>query len=232
MSGGPDDKREILAELIAADRLEVVSDAEVALAGATGGAPGVVVIAGTGSMALARDAEGRTARAGGWGYLFGDEGGAFDIVRQALRAILRAEEGWGPPTTLRENLLTAGSAAGANELMHLFYTAAWPRERIAALALLVEDAAEAGDEVARRILADAGGALAGLARSVRGQLFSVQDAVPVAPAGGVFESRAVRQSFEADLGAENVIKPCYPADVGALLCAYRAAGVEIPALEG
>ena len=84
MSGGPDDKREIIAELIDAAAIEVTTDAHVALYGAVVGA-GVIVIAGTGSIALGRDAEGVVYRAGGWGYIFGDEGSAFDIVRRALR---------------------------------------------------------------------------------------------------------------------------------------------------
>ena len=63
-----------------------------------------------------------TARAGGWGYLFGDEGGGFDIVRQALRAALRLEEGWGRATSLRAMLLEATGARDANALLHRFYT--------------------------------------------------------------------------------------------------------------
>ncbi len=77
MSGGPDDKQGLLRELIEADHLLVTHDARIALAGATGGEPGVIVIAGTGSIAFGENATGETARAGGWGYLFGDEGGGF-----------------------------------------------------------------------------------------------------------------------------------------------------------
>jgi len=89
MSGGPDDKQAILAALLPADRLIVTHDAAIALSGATTTGQGIVTIAGTGSIAFARNAAGQTARAGGWGYVFGDQGGAFDIVRQALRAAQR-----------------------------------------------------------------------------------------------------------------------------------------------
>jgi len=109
----------------------VTSDAFIALSGATAGGPGLVAIAGTGSIAFGRNAAGRTARAGGWGYLFGDEGGAFSIVRQALRAALRHEEGWGAPTELRPALLEATGAASANDLLHRLYTAEFTRQRIA-----------------------------------------------------------------------------------------------------
>ena len=88
MSGGPDDKAGLLAELIGAERLVVTHDARIAWAGATEGEPGLVVIAGTGSIAYGENAQGESARAGGWGYIYGDEGGGFDIARQALRATL------------------------------------------------------------------------------------------------------------------------------------------------
>ena len=94
MSGGPDDKQAILQEILRARRLLTTTDAVIALAGATAGQAGIITIAGTGSIAFGRNARGETARAGGWGYVFGDEGGGFDITRQALRAALRMEESW------------------------------------------------------------------------------------------------------------------------------------------
>ncbi|MBV8729303.1 MAG: ATPase, partial [Acidobacteriia bacterium] len=152
MSGGPDDKRAILEAILPADRLVVTTDAAIALAGATESGRGIIVIAGTGSMAFGRNAAGASARAGGWGYLFGDEGSAFDIVRQALRFALRMEEGWGPVTVLRDRFLAASGCTTANELMHHFYDPDWPRDRIAALAPLVDQAAANGDQVAQEIL--------------------------------------------------------------------------------
>ncbi|MGH9673252.1 MAG: BadF/BadG/BcrA/BcrD ATPase family protein, partial [Bryobacteraceae bacterium] len=76
-SGGPEDKRVILESMLRCDRLLVTHDAMIALAGATSGAAGIITIAGTGSIAFGRNAQGRVARAGGWGYVFGDEGGGF-----------------------------------------------------------------------------------------------------------------------------------------------------------
>ena len=67
----------------------------------------------------------------GWGYIFGDEGGGFDITRQALRAILRHEEGWGPATSLHNALLQETGSADANDLLHRFYTTEFPRPAIA-----------------------------------------------------------------------------------------------------
>src|SRR5438105_1868162 len=117
LSGGPEDKEAILREILPANQMLVTHDALIALSGATAGEPGIIVIAGTGSIAFGRNREGATARAGGWGYVFGDEGGGFDLTRQALRAALRLEEGWGVPTILREMLLAETGARDANDLL-------------------------------------------------------------------------------------------------------------------
>jgi N-acetylglucosamine kinase-like BadF-type ATPase len=230
MSGGPDDKREILAGIVRAGQWVVTTDASIALTGAMGGRPGIIVIAGTGSIALGRDAAGQTARAGGWGYIFGDEGSAFDIARQALRSALRSEEGWGPDTALRPILLEQTGAAAINDVMHLFYTPEWPRSRVARLAAEVDRAALAGDTVAQQILTNAAQELALFAGDVRGQLWEPGEAVEVAYIGGVFRSAAVLERFrllvEMQEGAR-VIAPRFGPAEGALLEAYNAAGVAV-----
>jgi len=195
MSGGPEDKEAILKRLLRAQRLIVTTDAEVALAGATSEGRGIIVIAGTGSIAFGKNAAGRKARAGGWGYIFGDEGGAFDIVRQSLRAALRMEEGWGPPTGLRQALLEATAAQSSNETLHWFYGSEWSRQRVAALAPLIDRCAREGDQAALAILNRAAQELAALAGAVRAQLWRPADAVEVAYIGGVFESDIVRERF-------------------------------------
>jgi len=224
MSGGPDDKQAILASLLRADRLIVTHDAAIALSGATTAGQGIVTIAGTGSIAFARNAAGQTARAGGWGHVFGDEGGAFDIVRQALRAALRMEEGWGPPTVLRQALLDATASPGANHVLHLFYTPDWPRSRVAALASVVDTAAAEGDAVALRVLENAAQELALLAASVRGQLWQPGETVEVAYIGGVFTSQRVLERYRmlVELEAGNrCAAPLHGPAEGALLEAIR-----------
>ena len=228
MSGGPDDKQAILAAMLHAERLIVTTDAVIALAGATETGQGIITIAGTGSMAFGRNAPGETARAGGWGYLYGDEGSAFDIARQGLRAALRMEEGWGPATDLRRRFLAATDSADAGQVLHRFYTDEWPRSRLATLARLVDEAAIAADTVACEILKDAAAQLAGFAASVRSQLWKPGEAVNVAYIGGVFQSGIVRERFrglvEADAGT-HCGPPRHGPHVGALLEAYRAAGL-------
>ncbi len=228
MSGGPEDKREILAAMLRADRLLVATDAVTALAGATASGQGIVTIAGTGSIAFGRNAAGREARAGGWGYIFGDEGGAFDIARQAARAALRAEEGWGPPTSLLEALLEATGSASANDMLHRLYGDEWPRPRVAALAPLVDRAAADGDRVAQRIMDGAAIQLAMLAGAVRGQLWQPGESVDVAFVGGVFRSDLLREKFRLLVEMEPGVRcaaPLHGPERGALLEAYRQAGL-------
>ena len=227
-SGGPEDKQPILAEILRTERLLVTTDALIALAGATAGQPGIITIAGTGSIAFGRNAQGRTARAGGWGYVFGDEGGAFDLTRQALRAALSAEEGWGTPTALKALLLEATGAASANDLLHRFYTTEFPRPRTASFSKLVDLAARQGDAVAQGILRKAAHELAALAGAVRRQLFQRGEAARVAYIGGVFRSRLLREDFRAlvEMAPGNACgPPTHGPAAGALLEAYHAAGL-------
>jgi N-acetylglucosamine kinase-like BadF-type ATPase len=227
MSGGPADKAALLHELIESEHWIVTHDAMIALAGATSGEPGIVAIAGTGSMAFAQNARGETARAGGWGYLFGDEGGAFDIVRQALRAVLREHEGWGARTALTPALVEAGSASDANELLHMFYTPDWPRQRIAGLAQIVNRIADEGDPTAIGVLHSAARDLALMVGSVRRQLWGEREPVRVAWVGGVFQSAILLERFRTLVSLEENTTceaPKHGPALGALLLAYRVAG--------
>jgi len=236
-SGGPADKESILREILSSDQTLVTDDAYIALCGATGGAPGIVVISGTGSIAWGRNSGGRVARAGGWGYIFGDEGSAFWIARQALRAALRWEEGWGVPTSLRARLLDHSAAANidaassVNNLLHRCYTPEFPRPRVARFAVLVNHAAESGDPSALKILDDAARELALLAIAVRGQLFAAGTPALVSYSGGVFQSRILLARFrdwvasEAGLRVTPPVFSVHGPAMGALLEAYRMAGI-------
>ncbi len=227
-SGGSEDKQEIVKEMIRAERLAVATDALIALSGAMHGQPGIITIAGTGSIAFGRNASGKTATAGGWGFLFGDEGSAFDITRQALAAVLRCEEGWGPATLLKQKLLEATGTASGSELLHLFYTADFPHGRIASYAPLVDEAAAEDDEVAGKILERAAQCLAELVSVVRERLFQRSEIVRVAYTGGVFGSTILRERFceLVELGGANRCgPPLHEPAIGALIEAYRAAGL-------
>ena len=225
-SGGAEDKVGYTKELIKSARYHVTHDAEIALTGATGGEPGIITIAGTGSIAFGRNADGKLARAGGWGYIFGDEGGAFDIARQAVRAALYMEEGWGTETILLERLLQATKSATASQLLHQFY-AEFDRVAIARLAPLVTAAAQEGDPSALQIVEYAAHHLANLAIGVYRMLFHRGQLPAVSFIGGVFESKFVLSGFKREIKSEMGVEaaaPMYPPAAGALLQALRMDG--------
>lgn len=223
-SGGAEDKEAYSRELIRSDVYKITHDAEIALTGATAGAPGMIIIAGTGSMGFGRNEEGRTARAGGWGYVFGDEGGGFDIVRRALRAVLQEEEGWGPATKLTGALLQATRATSANDLLHRFYTPAYPRSTVAQFAPLVDEVASSGDAVAEAVLRSAAAELFAFVRALHINLFRSSVGVPVAMIGAVFHSNIFREEFSRLVDCVlhcNAIHPQYSPAAGAVLEALR-----------
>lgn len=229
-SGGAQDKEIYARELARSAKYKFTHDAEIALSGGTAGQSGIIIIAGTGSMAFGRNAAGQTARAGGWGYIFGDEGGAFDLTRRALRAALQYEEGWGPPTCLRAMLLEASSEPDADTLLHRFYNGL-SRQYAASLAPLVTQAAEQGDERARSIVDAATGKLLWFIEGVYRNLFSAGESVPVAHMGGVFQSAIVREMLVRKvrecIGCP-ARPPLFSPAMGAVLEALRLDGNESP----
>jgi N-acetylglucosamine kinase-like BadF-type ATPase len=217
-TGGPDGKEPILREIIRCRRLLIVDDSTIALAGAHAAKPGIVTIAGT------RNAGGRIARTGGWGYAFGDEGGAWGIVREALRAALRFHEEWGPPTALHEMFLRETGDADIHVLRRRFYTEEYPRPRVAAFSKIVDQAAELGDAVAAGVLQSAAQDLLTITEVVRRRLFVAAEMVDVAYIGGVFRSRIVLQHFRSGLESDpstKLVEPQYGPAMGALLEAGR-----------
>jgi N-acetylglucosamine kinase-like BadF-type ATPase len=164
----------------------VVNDALVALVAGAGDGEGVVVVAGTGSIAYGRDASGRAARAGGWGYLLGDEGGGFWIGRAALAAVVRQFDGRGPVTLLTPMILDHLGLSTPSELIQEIYYRDVPHPTIAGIAGVVQRAMDERDAIAAEILARAGAELASAAGSVITRLEIRGDAFPTVLAGGIF----------------------------------------------
>ena len=167
-------------------RTLVVNDALIALVAGAGDRPGVVLVAGTGSIAYGRDAAGRAARAGGWGYLLGDEGGGFWIGRSALSAVARQFDDRGPATLLTELVLQDMQLRNPTELIYAVYGNTLPRSAVAGIAPLVQRAADQGDAVATDILVRAAAELSNAAASVITRLGMRGDAFPLVLAGGIF----------------------------------------------
>jgi N-acetylglucosamine kinase-like BadF-type ATPase len=142
------------------DRITITGDTEIALAAAFGDRPGIVVTAGTGSMAVARDPAGRLHRSGGFGWQMGDEGSGYAIGRAALGAVGRAADGRSPRTTLTTELLSVTRSGSIDALVQ--WAAAAGVAEVAGLAPAVFGAAQSGDTIAAGIMDYAARELAAL----------------------------------------------------------------------
>jgi glucosamine kinase len=166
----------------------VVNDALVALvAGAGDEGPGIVLIAGTGSICYGRNAAGQAARAGGWGYLLGDEGSGWWIGREALTAVMRAVDGRGPDTLLLPRVLEHFGFADTSDLIHEVYHRDTRRRAVAGLSGVVRQAADDGDVVARQILGAAADQLALAVLSVARRLEMRGLQFPLVLSGSLFK---------------------------------------------
>lgn len=168
--------------------LEVVTDADIALFGATNGAPGVVVIAGTGSICCGANARGQHACSGGWGPLAGDEGSGSWIARRALQAVAQASDGRGRETLLTQAALAYFNTATMDELAMALYAPSMTNDRLAGLCRHVIEAARGGDEVAREIVLAAGRELGAAAVAVIRDLHLNRERFQVSYVGGVFNA--------------------------------------------
>jgi len=219
----------VVSGLFTAHIVQVDNDAAAALAGALACRPGVIVIAGTGSVAFGRDPSGREARTGGWGYLFGDEGSGFAVGLAGVRAALRARDGTGRPTVL-ETQIPARVGRNLGEIPLLYYEGRAQRADIGALAPVVTEAAAAGDAVAASIVEEAAQGLAAAAAAVMTRLAWPDGTVPLAPVGGVFKAGRVmldrlRAALTARVPSAVLVPPQFAPAVGALLLALAAAGI-------
>jgi N-acetylglucosamine kinase-like BadF-type ATPase len=241
MTGETDIKTKILKRIVRTEHLSVVHDSVNALAGATAGQPGIIVIAGTGCVARGINERGEEARVGGWGHMFGDEGSAYWIGRAAVRATLAEHDRTAPKTILTPMLFERLSVTSPYQLTEKYYSGALSRDHLAGLSVWVDQAARQGDKVAQKILADAARDLARLAQAVIARVFphaadSAHRAAElkflVCYSGGAFQSDFLLSSF-ADSVCDNdrraEVRPALlPPVLGSLLLAYRAAGVELP----
>ena len=188
----------ILQELIPeipSENIDVVGDTVIALEAAFGTGSGVIAIAGTGSIVYGRDANGNTARAGGWGFAVSDEGSGHWIGRQAIFSVLSARD-QGLETALTRMILQAWKLTSFDELVQRANST--PPPDFPGLFRVVLHAADEGDATARELLADAGAKLAALAGIVVRRLVPDAGAAtpPVAMTGSVFrQSPQVRQVF-------------------------------------
>ncbi|HWW74160.1 MAG TPA: BadF/BadG/BcrA/BcrD ATPase family protein [Pyrinomonadaceae bacterium] len=166
--------------------IEVVTDSDIALYGATDGKPGLVIIAGTGSICCGVSGRGRRACAGGWGPTVGDEGSGSWIARRALQAVAWAADGRGRKTSLAEAACEYFNIDNAEDLSTAVYAPNVTNARIAGFGRRVIEAARRRDAVAREIVEAAGRELARAAVAVIRKLKMERERFHVAYVGGVF----------------------------------------------
>jgi N-acetylglucosamine kinase-like BadF-type ATPase len=194
----------------------VTTDLEIALEAAFGAGEGIMLLAGTGSAAFGRDAIGHTARAGGRGPWFSDEGSAFDIGRRAFQAVALADEHRGPATKLSGRILGWNEANTWDALLE--HITKSPDAVFPKTFPLVAELADAGDAVSRDILSASATSLAQLAASVAKNLVMVDREISIARVGGVYGRS---KFFDSAIAAE--LKKALPR--------ARLATVEIPPAE-
>jgi N-acetylglucosamine kinase-like BadF-type ATPase len=178
--------RDVLIETLGIDNIELVSDGDIALYGATDGHAGVVVISGTGSISVGVNRQGKRAFAGGWGPVAGDEGSGSWIARRALQAVARATDERGPKTSLTKAACEFFQVATPDDLATAVYAPTMTNDRIAAFSKIVIEIARGGDDVALEILKDAAKELGSAAVTVIRKLKMEQERFQITFIGGVF----------------------------------------------
>jgi glucosamine kinase len=185
--------------------LRITNDAELVLSGTPQGT-GIALIAGTGSIAFARNEHGASGRSGGWGHVIGDEGSAYMVAVDGLRAVAAEADGRGPTTRLTADLLTWWRVDQPQLLIPRIYDPTVKKADIAASAPVVVAAAEAGDQVASGILQRAGEDLANLVASLTARV--PFDAPPVlAGTGGLLLRTALVRDRVVELLDPERVRP-------------------------
>lgn len=202
-----DHDRQVIEELVRealvharvqADRIVIENDGVAALLGATSGAPGILIIAGTGSIVYGINEAGESSRAGGWGHRVGDEGSGYWIAKQAITAVLRGFDGRGTRTALADKLLNHLGLQTEEELFNWVYSAEYSVDKAAELSRFVSEAEREGDESARSILKAAADELFLGARSVMERLGMASSAFMVVLQGGVLQNNTLVRNRLAD----------------------------------
>jgi N-acetylglucosamine kinase-like BadF-type ATPase len=206
----------------------VDTDARIALTGAVGFGPGIVIISGTGSVAFGRNANGDEARAGGWGPTLGDEGSGFWIAREGLSAIVKAHDGRGFATRMTDLLCDEYDMCSPDELPHFVYAATTHVDDIARYGKLVIEAAQEGDDVAREILSRGGSELAECVLAIARKLHMTDSEFRVAYVGGAFHAgdlllNPMRLRLQRDAPLSTLETPLRTPVEGAAMMAMHAA---------
>lgn len=201
----------------------IETDARIALEAAFAASPGIVVIAGTGSIALYRTEDKKVLRAGGWGNILGDEGSGFAIARDALNAVMRQHDGRGDKTLLTKKVFEHFNISNVEDMITKVYQ---DRSHIAAFVPKVLEAVTERDHVAHSILVKNASDLGELVRVLTMKV-RPKSKLPVCLMGGLLEteneySKMVKEKIVRSLPHVVVQKPKFPAAFGAAILGLNA----------
>jgi glucosamine kinase len=209
----------------------IVNDTLAAYHAVTLGNPGIVVIAGTGSMAYGEDSDNNGVLLGGWGWLIGDEGGAFYIARKALMRITKAIDKRASKTKLMELAKKHFQISTFDDLVTAVYHNLPNPQAIASFAIMVSEAAQKGDEAAKEILEDSGKELALMAETVARNLGIADQQIIIGGVGSVWDSNIVWRVFKREvkkkLPRATFEKPVKFPVVGALAMGLSKKGIKV-----
>ena len=214
---------------IKSENIIISHDALIALVGGIGNDVGIVVSAGTGSIVFGRNHRGETKRVGGWGYILGDEGGAYQIAVAGMQSALKAYDGRGSYTSLVEDFKGHFGLTNIEELIEIVYRSGLGVKEIAALAPIVDNAAFLGDEVANQIIDDAVNELVKATSVLIDEIFVEREFLEVVTTGSVWEGKSkIWKRFVScinrDFANVNVIFPRFEPVYGAGLLGLRSLG--------
>ncbi|MEO1184985.1 MAG: BadF/BadG/BcrA/BcrD ATPase family protein, partial [Cyanobacteria bacterium J06636_27] len=175
---------------IKSENIIISHDALIALVGGIGNDVGIVVAAGTGSIVFGRNHRGETKRVGGWGYILGDEGGAYQIAVAGMKAALKYDDGRGIDTSLLVDFQSYFGLTNIEELIEVVYRSGLGVKEIAGLAPIVDNAAFLGDEIANRIIDDAVSELVKATCVVIDEIFVERELVEIVTTGSVWKGKS------------------------------------------
>lgn len=229
MTGDGFGVKESVEKIVVADNISVIHDAPTALMGALSGRPGVVVIAGTGSVVFGRNDRNETARAGGLGYMFSDQGSGIWFSVCLIKRAIKEYDGVEGTSGLVGEVCDFFGVDNIEEVTSGYYHGSISRDRLASFAKRGVELAENGHQVAATLISEGVGALVNDIEAVRKKLGL--DVFEISGVGGMFAGEHYKKTFLRTLGLlipRSVFTSAeFGPGVGALLNAYKTSGVEI-----
>ena len=219
-------------EYIKSENIIISHDGLIALVGGISNDVGIVVAAGTGSIVFGRNHRGETKRVGGWGYILGDEGGAYQIAVAGMRAALKAYDGKEISTSLVTDFKSHFGLTNIEELIEIVYRKGLSVKEIAGLAPVVDNAAFLGDEVANQIIDNAVDELVKATSVVIDEIFVEREFLEVVTTGSVWKGKSkiwdrFVSCINRDFANVNVIFPRFEPIYGAGLLGLRSLGEKV-----